>query len=140
MCKNGPSLHESGTTANRLFTENGNYMKATEPPTTMWQHDGNVFNSVTTADNIHENCLFILLREHKSGVILEAANYCSFVTYTIDLDLSLSNMKISERVPLRKELGPGVILFLMAINQLDPNINWSWKYTVNFSWKIVPVN
>lgn len=140
VCKNGPSLHESGTTANRLFTENGSYMKATEPPTTMWQHDGNVFNSATTADNIHENCLFILLREHISGVILEAANYCSFVTYTIDLDLSLSNMKISERVPLRKELGPGVILFLMAINQLDPNINWSWKYTVNFSWKIVPVN
>ncbi|XP_022801312.1 uncharacterized protein LOC111339001 [Stylophora pistillata] len=140
VCKDGLSIYYSATTGNLLFTENGNHLKAKEPQTTMWQHDGDVFHSVTKADNLHESCLFMLLREHKSGVVLEAANSCSFVTYTIDLDLSLSNMRISERVPLHKELGPGVIHFLLAINQLDPNINWSWKYTVNFSWKMVPVN
>lgn len=108
-----------------------------KPPTPKWQHYGNVFDSVTRADEMHENCLFILLREHKSGVVMEAANSCSFVTYSIELHLSLSNMQVSEMTPLHKELGPGAIHFLIAVIQLDPNVKWSWKYTVNFSWKII---
>lgn len=108
-----------------------------EPLAPVWQHYGEVFYSATRADNMHENCLFILLREHSSGVIFEVANSCSFVLYTIELHLSLSNMQVSERTPLQKEVAPGTIHFLIAIIQLDPNVNWSWKYTVNFSWKVL---
>ncbi|KAJ7376841.1 hypothetical protein OS493_031989 [Desmophyllum pertusum] len=82
------------------------YAATVEPPKIpQWQHYGKVFDSVTRADDMHENCFFILLREHKCGVILEAANSCSFVSYTIELHLSLSNMQVSERIPLHKELG-----------------------------------
>ena len=102
-----------------------------------WQFYGDIFSSTTRADNMHENCLFILLREHKSGVIFEVANSCSFVHYSIELDLSLDNMQVSEKTPLVKEVGPGIIHFLIAVIQLDPNINWSWKYTVNFSWRVL---
>ena len=108
-----------------------------EPLTPKWQHYGNVFDCVTRADDMHENCLFILLREHDGGVIFEAANSCSFVSYTIELQLSLSNMQVSERTPLHRKLGPGAINFLIAVIQLDPTVNWSWKYTVNFSWKMI---
>ena len=113
------------------------YAANVEAPVPRWQHYGKVFDSVTRADDMHENCFFILLREHKCGVIFEAANSCSFVSYTIELHLSLSNMQVSERIPLHKELGPGTIHFLIAVIQLDPNIDWTWKYTVNFSWKMI---
>lgn len=102
-----------------------------------WQHYGEIFDSATRADNMHENCLFVLLRQHKSGVVFEVANSCSFVLYTIELHLSLSNMQVSEQTPVRKEVGPGTIHFVIAVIQLDPNVNWSWKYTVNFSWKML---
>ena len=108
-----------------------------EPPTPEWQYYGDIFNSATRADNMHENCLFILFREYKSGVIFEVANSCSFVFYTIELHLMLSNMQVSERIPLHKEVKPGTIHFLIAVIQLDPNVNWSWKYTLNFSWKVL---
>ena len=106
-------------------------------PSPEWQHYGNIFYSPTKADNMHENCLFVLSREYDSGVILEVANSCSFVLYTTELHLSLSNMQVSERVPLRKEVPPGTIHFLLAVIQLDPNVNWTWKYTVNFEWKVL---
>lgn len=108
-----------------------------EPPMPVWKNYGEMFSSETRADNMHENCLFVLLREHKSGVIFEVANSCSFVLYNITLHLSLSNMQVSERIPLQKEVRPGTIHFLIAVVQLDPSIDWSWKYTVNFSWKVL---
>lgn len=137
ICKQGDPKHESVTKSYLPSVTTETTSTTREPPTPKWQHYGNVFYCETRADNMHENCLFILLREHKSGVILEAANSCSFVSYTIELQLLLSNMQVSERTPLRKELGPGAIHFLIAVIQLDPNINWSWKYTVNFSWKMI---
>ena len=140
ICKQRLLIRNSVATSKLSFVTKENYTTTKEPPTPEWQHYGDVFNSITKADDMHESCLFILLREHKSGVIFEAANSCSFVLYTIELDLSLNNMRISEKVPLHKELGPGVIHFLMAVIQLDPNVNWSWKYTVNFSWKLVPIH
>ena len=86
---------------------------------------------------MHENCLFVLVREHKSGVIFEVANLCSFVLYKIKLHLSLSNMQISEPIPCQREVGPGTIHFLIAVVQADPNINWSWTYTLDYSWKML---
>jgi len=135
ICEQRTTKHNSTTNSPSVSRET--FATTKEPPTPKWQHYGNVFDSVTRADEMHENCLFILLREHKRGVVIEAANSCSFVTYTIDLHLSLNNMQVSERTPIHKELGPGAIHFLIAVIQLDPNINWSWKYTVNFSWKLI---
>lgn len=111
--------------------------KNQEPPIPNWKSYGKVFHSATKADNMHENCLFVLLREHKSGVIFEVANLCSFVLYKIKLHLSLSNMQISEPIPCQREVGPGTIHFLIAIVQVDPNINWSWTYTLDYSWKML---
>lgn len=113
------------------------YTTTKEPPSPEWQHYGDIFYSRTRADNMHENCLFILSREYNSGVILEVANSCSFVLYTTELHLSLSNMQVSERVPFTKEVAPGTIHFLLAVVQLDPNVSWTWKYTVNFVWKVL---
>lgn len=102
-----------------------------------WQHYGESFHSETKADNMHNNCLFILLREHQGGVVFEVANSCSFVFYSVELHLSLSNMQISENTPVRKDLPPGTIHFLVAVVQLDPTVDWKWKYTLNFSWKLL---
>ena len=137
ICEQRTITHNSTTKTHSHSVSRETFATTKEPPTPKWQYYGNVFDSVTRADEMHENCLFILLREHKSGVVIEAANSCSFVAYTIELHLSLSNMQVSERTPLHKKLGPGAIHFLIAVIQLDPNLKWSWKYTVNFSWKII---
>ena len=118
ICEQRTTKHNSTTNSPSVSRET--FATTKEPPTPKWQHYGNVFDSVTRADEMHENCLFILLREHKRGVVIEAANSCSFVTYTIDLHLSLNNMQVSERTPIHKELGPGAIHFLIAVIQLDP--------------------
>ena len=140
ICKRRTPKHNSVTKSYGLSSATvklENTDTTRERITAKWQHYGSIFASVTRADDMHENCLFILLREHKSGVIFEAANSCNFVSYTIELHLLLNNMQVSENTPVHKELGPGAIHFLIAVIQLDPNINWSWKYTVNFSWKII---
>ena len=137
ICGQRKTKHYSTTQTYLKSVSRETFATTKEPPTPKWQHYGSVFDSVTIADEMHKNCLFILLREHKSGVVMEAANSCSFVTYTIEVHFSLSNMQVSERTPVCKEVGPGAIHFLIAVIPLDPGINWSWKYTVNFSWKMI---
>ena len=137
VCGQGTTEHYSTTQTYLKSASRATFATTRKPSTPKWQHYGSVFDSVTRADKMHKNCLFILLREHKSGVVMEAANSCSFVTYSIEVHLLLSNMQGSERTPIRKELGAGAIHFLIALIPLDASINWSWKYTMNFSWKII---
>lgn len=100
---------------------------------------GAVFGSNTTVDNLHENCLFLLLREYSSGVTFEVTNSCAFVLYNVELVLSLQNMQTSNRTPVKATVKPGASHFLVVVIQLDLTIPWTWQYTVNFSWKVLPV-
>ncbi len=97
---------------------------------------GSVFHATTISRKIHHPCFYILSRTYKAGVVFEASNSCSNVSYTVDLYFELVNMKLSQDA-VKATVAPASVEYLVAAIMIEAGFEWSWKYSVDLTWESV---
>ena len=89
------------------------------------------FGRKGTVLHVHDNCLFMFVRDFGDSVSVEAANVCRDRHYEVMLHLSLMNMISLSPLPLSVSLGHVQREFLTAIVKIS--------YTVpTFAYKLHP--
>ncbi|XP_077983285.1 uncharacterized protein LOC144438130 [Glandiceps talaboti] len=98
-------------------------------------HPSPVFGHNTTVKEVHNKCLFFFERQNNAGGVIEVANVCHKVKYTVTFNMEVSHMIISRSLPAKEELLPGQVKFLIAMVQTRTHLDWKWTYKASFSWK-----
>lgn len=95
-----------------------------------------MFTVQTKSSGIHDNCLYILTRSYKAGVVFEASNACHNITYAVKMNFKLNNMKLASRSYQRAVLPGSVASLAIAIMHM-PGLEWSYEYTSDIAWQQV---
>ena len=101
---------------------------------------GSAFTSMFGVNTIYKkidgDCLYILRRVYKAGVIFEASNACWNASYTVKLRLKLTNMKLA--ADRQRFLVPAGAFRHLAVVVMDkPGFEWQYEYAIELS-KISP--
>ena len=116
LCKTGESLGFHTTSEKSLLLR--------------WSQERH-FGRKGTVLHVHDNCLFMFVRDFGDSVSVEAANVCRDRSYDVMLHLSLMNMISLSPLPLSVNLGHAQREFLTAIVKVS--------YTVpTFAYKLHP--
>ncbi|GAB1600670.1 uncharacterized protein LOC106871827 [Argonauta hians] len=87
--------------------------------------------------NIHNQCLFLIMRDYTNSIVFEAVNICEGREYILGFYIDTFNMISFVSLPIKKTIKPLQVRFLTSIIQssyLRPG--WFTKYHTYFSVKM----